>query len=41
MAFFFLHHNRSLLCGIPTADGRKFVFKEKNGKVSMMESFEM
>ena len=39
--FFFLHHNRLLLCGIPTANGRKFVFKEKNGKVSMMESFKM
>ena len=39
--FFFLHHNRSSLCSIPTANGRKFVFKEKNGKVSMMESFKM
>ena len=27
--FFFLHHNRSSLCGIPTANGRKFVFTEK------------
>ena len=26
---FFLHHNRSSLCDIPTVNGRKFVFKEK------------
>ena len=38
---FFLHHNRSSLCAIPTANGRKFVFKERNSKVSMMESFKM
>ena len=36
-----MHHNRSSLCGIPTVNGRKFVFTEKNGKVSMMESFKM
>ena len=41
MIFFFLHHNRSSLCGIPTANGRKFVLRKKNSKVSMMESFKM